>query len=124
MKTVGSRVAAIMLTATAGLTGLLVAGCDTVQDGARAISTSTTAPVATVPGQTLPPAPIDTGNATSVTCATEREMFELAVTSYELLEGAPPAAEAALVPDYLANESTLFDISPTGEIIPAPGSGC
>ncbi len=121
MKTVGSSVAVVILT---GLAGVLGVGCDTVKDGARAISTSTTAAVATVPGQTQPPAPIDTGNANSVTCATEREMFELAVTSYELLEGAPPASEAALVPDYLVSESTLFDLSPTGEIIPAPGTGC
>ena len=123
MRTMRARMAVVVLTTTMTAT-VLVAGCDTVKEGARAISTSTTAAVATAPGETQPPAPIDTGNATSVTCTTERELFELAVTSYELLEGAPPATEAALVPDYLVSESSLFDLSPTGEIVPAPGSGC
>lgn len=55
---------------------------------------------------------------------TERQEIELAVSSYEILKGSLPATEADLVPDFLRTQSALFDITPTGEVVAVPGSGC
>lgn len=95
----------------------LAAGCGLINEGAKAISATTT-----IAGQA--PGPVNTGNAPAVACLTEFQTVEMAVTSYELLVGVKPTTEAEMIPDYLYAESELFDISPTGEVIPAPGSGC
>ena len=103
-----------MLGATATLSG-----CDTIKQGIDAISATTT----TVAGA-QPASGGGAPNANSVTCATERNVFELAVESYTILEGTAPASEAALVPDWLRAESDLFDLAPDGSVVPAPNSGC
>lgn len=107
----------VMYAAAAVGVAWLAAGCGLIKEGAEAISATTT-----IAGQA--PGPVNTGNAPAVACLTELQTVELAVTSYELLEGAKPTTEAELIPNYLRAESELFDISPTGEVIPAPGSGC
>lgn len=94
-----------------------VSSCGLVKKGAEAVSEQST-----VPGQTV--APDGGGNAHGVACVTERQEIELAVTSYEILRGSLPVSEAELVPDFLKHESALFDITPTGEVVAVPGSGC
>ena len=96
---------------------LSLSACGLVKEGAKAISEQST-----VPGQTLPAN--GGGNANAVACGTERQEIQLAVDSYEILRGTLPVSEAELVPDFLLHESTLFDITPAGEVVPAPGSGC
>lgn len=61
--------------------------------------------------------------ATTQTCAQERATLDQAIEAYTLLEGAPPT-EAQLVPDYLVEQSRLYDLDPTGGLVPAPGSTC
>lgn len=110
-----TRLVIIALALSTG--GLALSSCGLVKEGAKAISEPTT-----VPGQTTPPD--GNGNANAMACVTERQQVELAVESYDLLNGTLPTSEADLVPDYLRIESTLYDITPAGEVVPAPGSGC
>ena len=67
-------------------------------------------------------ASLDAGS--SVQCVTDRHEMQTALEAYTMLEGAPPANEAALVPAYLRTESALMDIDGTGHVVAAPGSGC
>jgi len=96
---------------------MTLSACGLVKKGAEAISGDST-----VPGQTVPAN--GGGNAHGVACVTERQEIELAVSSYEILKGSLPVSEADLVPDFLRTESALFDITPTGEVVAVPGSGC
>lgn len=50
--------------------------------------------------------------------------MEQVIESFTLLQGHPPANEAELVPDYLREESALFDVAPDGTLVGAPTSGC
>ena len=102
----------------AALGVVVLSGCNAIKEGVDAISATTT----TVAGQ--PPSGGGGGGATAVACMTALDVFQLAVDSYTILEGSPPANEAALVPDWLHAESPLFDLAPDGSIVPAPGSGC
>jgi hypothetical protein len=113
-----TRRRALLVAAVLGASAL-VSACDAVKEGVKAIS-PTTSTIAGAPPATGGGTP----NANAVACLTERNNVQLAVDSYTLLEGAPPAAEAQLVPDYLRVESELFDIAPDGTVIPAPGAGC
>ncbi len=61
--------------------------------------------------------------ASGAACDAERRTLETAVEAFELLEGAPPADEAAMVPDWLREPSELFDVI-DGEIVPGDGSPC
>jgi hypothetical protein len=56
-------------------------------------------------------------------CMRERANLDQVLQTYELLEGAPPANEADLVPNYLRAESVLYDLA-DGAVVPAPGSAC
>ena len=66
----------------------------------------------------------DIASATSAQCYAERNMLEQAIEAYLILEGSPPASEAAMVPDYLRIESVYLDIDAKGNVVPAPNSGC
>lgn len=61
--------------------------------------------------------------ASATACDGDRRVLEIAIEAYELLEGSPPADEAAMVPDWLPRPSELFDVA-DGEIVPADGSPC
>lgn len=87
-----------------------VAGCKAVQEGAKAVSDTTVA------GDNSP-------NANALACVNERQEVQLAVDSFTILRSQVPT-EAELVPDFLRNESALFDLAADGTVIPAPGSGC
>ena len=109
---------AVLAVALLGTTALMT-GCGVIEEGIDAISATTT----TVAG--AQPAPGGgSPNANAVVCATERNVFELAVESYTILKGAAPVSEASMVPDWLRAESPLFDLAPDGTVIPAPGAGC
>lgn len=110
-----ARTMVLALSVAAGAVAL--SACGLVKEGAKAISEQST-----VPGQTAPAN--GGGNANAVACVTERQEIQLAVDSYEILRGGLPTTEAELVPDFLLHESTLFDITPEGQVVPAPGSGC
>lgn len=63
-------------------------------------------------------------DARSETCAANASVLRQAIDAYTLLEGDAPTDEAALVPDYLREETTDWDIV-DGEIVaenPACGS--
>ena len=102
------RVAALLATTAC----LLMSGCpsQTVKDGAKAAAAPT-------PGATAL-------NATTAQCAAERGMMQTAVDAYEVLNGAKPASEAAMVPDWLRAESPYMDLDAAGNVVAAPGSGC
>jgi hypothetical protein len=61
--------------------------------------------------------------AQTLMCQQEMATLLQAVEAYSLLESAVPQ-EAQLVPDYLREESTLYDLDATGAVVPAPGSAC
>lgn len=56
-------------------------------------------------------------------CDLDRGMMESAMEAFALLEGELPTSEADLVPDYVREESTLFDIL-DGTLVAAPTSPC
>ena len=56
-------------------------------------------------------------------CGLERATLEAAIETYAALTGGSPT-EVQLVPDYLREESGLFDLSADGTLTPAPGSVC
>jgi hypothetical protein len=55
-------------------------------------------------------------------CGLEREALGLAIDAYSLLNDAPPD-EADLVPDWLREQSALYDVQ-GGVVVPAAGSPC
>ena len=62
--------------------------------------------------------------ADAAACVTDRQTLELAVDTYEALNGVPPADQAVLVTDQLITEpSPRFDVT-DGVIAPAAGSPC
>lgn len=61
--------------------------------------------------------------ANELSCDTERQMLELAVEAFTAFNGTTPT-EAQLVPEYLRAESSLYDLDPTGALVPATGSSC
>lgn len=65
---------------------------------------------------------IDAG--TGAQCFAERDMMEKAVEAYTLLTTAAPVNEAAMVPDWIREESVLMDLDATGHVVAAPNSGC
>jgi hypothetical protein len=51
--------------------------------------------------------------------------MEMALEAYEALVGGVPASETDLVTQgILREESALYDLDPTGAIVPATGSSC
>jgi hypothetical protein len=62
--------------------------------------------------------------ASDVACVQARADLESALEAYTILNGGPPADEAALVPDYLRVASALMDIDPQGNVVASPGGGC
>ena len=114
-----NRTARVFAVAIAVAGTLMLSGCKTVEQGIKAISPTTS----TIVGQTAPAGGLDP-NANAVSCANERQVFELAVESYTILEGMPPASEATMVPDYLVSESKLMDLAADGTVVAAPNSGC
>lgn len=61
--------------------------------------------------------------ASALMCQQDKATLLQAIEAYTLLEGAPPQ-ESQLAPDYLREESTLYDLDATGAVVPAPGSTC
>lgn len=114
-----NRTARVFAVAIAVAGTLMLSGCKTVEQGIKAISPTTS----TVVGQTAPAGGGDP-NANAVSCTNERQVFQLAVDSYTMLEGQPPASEAAMVPDYLVSESKLMDLAADGSVVAAANSGC
>ncbi|MGB8860542.1 MAG: hypothetical protein WCC60_14880 [Ilumatobacteraceae bacterium] len=105
-------IAAALFAATACFS---LSGCpaNVVKEGAKAADRT---PDANAPANDI--------NATSAQCRSERETLETAIETYTLLNGAPPASEAAMVPDWILGESVFMDIDAAGNVVPAPGSGC
>jgi hypothetical protein len=93
-------IASALLVAT-GCVALSGCPSKTVQDGAESV---------------------DAGNGAQ--CFSDRKAVEAALEAYTMLEGKPPANEAAMVPDYLLAESQLMDIDAAGNVVAAPNSGC
>jgi hypothetical protein len=62
--------------------------------------------------------------AQPLACDTDRKTLEAAVETFTMLNGSPPADEAALVPSVLRSEVTTFDVTADGTVVPAPGSPC
>lgn len=56
-------------------------------------------------------------------CDADRTTLETAIEAYTTLEGEPPADEAALVGDWIREESELYDVE-NGVVVPVPDSGC
>jgi hypothetical protein len=63
-------------------------------------------------------------DAATSSCTAERHSVEQAVEAYYVLEGAFPAREADLVPNYMRSESASMDLDAAGNVVAAPGSGC
>lgn len=62
--------------------------------------------------------------ADAAACTADRQTLELAIETYEVLNGIPPADQAVLVTDQLIKEPSLrFEVT-DGVIAPAPGSPC
>lgn len=62
--------------------------------------------------------------ADAAACTADRQTLELAVDTYEALNGVPPADQAVLVTDQLIREpSSRFEVT-DGVIAPSPGSPC
>jgi hypothetical protein len=59
----------------------------------------------------------------ALACDSERRAVEIAVEAFEITEGRPPAGEGELVPDWLRQESDLFDVA-DGVVVPATDSPC
>jgi hypothetical protein len=57
-------------------------------------------------------------------CAENRDIFQKAVDAYTLLEDGPPPNEAAMVPNYIHEQSPYFDLDAQGHVVPAPNSIC
>ena len=59
----------------------------------------------------------------ALACNADRTTLETAIEAYTTLEGEPPANEAALVGDWIREESALYDVE-NGVVVPVPDSGC
>ena len=58
-------------------------------------------------------------------CQSDRTVLETAIDAYDALQGTSPTSDADLVTaGLLREESTLWDVTPDGSIVPAPGSTC
>jgi hypothetical protein len=62
--------------------------------------------------------------ASDMACVQARSDLQKALEAYDILNGGMPPNEAALVPDYLREESKLMDMDAQGNVVPAPGGGC
>ena len=62
--------------------------------------------------------------AQPLTCDADRHTLETAIEAYTMVNGSPPANEAALVPSMLRSELDTFDMAPDGSVLVAPGSPC
>jgi hypothetical protein len=131
------RFAAIALIAVASL-----AGCGSSNDPDTAASASVDGAVVGVGAAPAPapPAPSDgaggiagavevaagaLGDADVAACSVDHETIQTAVEAYELLNGALPASQQALVDAQLIREpSVRFEISPEGAVVASPGSPC
>ena len=56
-------------------------------------------------------------------CDGDRATLQTAIDAYTTLEGEPPPNEAALVGDWIREESELYDVE-NGVVVPVPDSGC
>ena len=61
--------------------------------------------------------------ATTLMCQQDKATLLQAIEAYTLLEGAAPT-EAQLVPDYVREQSTFYDLDAAGSVVPAPTSTC
>jgi len=65
------------------------------------------------------------GEASDVACTVDRQTLELAIQSYEILNGALPKSQQDLLDAQMISElSVRFEISGDGTVVPAPGSPC
>ena len=60
----------------------------------------------------------------AVACEADFKTLSVAVEAFWAMEGRAPASEDELVGMFLREPSPAYDISPTGEVIPATGSVC
>ena len=114
---------------------LALAACGTSgdADGAPAVVDGATVVVGTAPtpdgatgslGDAVGVAAGAPADAEDLACAADREALELAVETYELLNGAAPIDQMTLVTDQLIREpSPRFEVT-GGRVVPAPGSPC
>jgi hypothetical protein len=82
-----------------------------------ACGSSSPADVVVEPGITA----IDQSNA--LACDADLMTLRSAIDNFAVLNGAPPAAESDLVPDWLRSESELYDVA-DGQVVPAADAGC
>ena len=57
-------------------------------------------------------------------CKTDEKALEVAVEAYYSREGVYPSSQADISPDFLRDESELYDVGPGGAVTPITGSGC
>ena len=95
-----------------------------VHDRFEITATSETPSTVTVPAAVID-APTTTESAADL-CATDRVVMQTAMESWVADKGGTkPPTEAQLVTGgYLRHESFLYNISPKGDIVPAPAGGC
>jgi hypothetical protein len=61
---------------------------------------------------------------TGVACEADFKTLSIAVEAFWAMEGRAPTTEDELVGTFLREPSPAYDISPSGEVIPATGSPC
>lgn len=65
------------------------------------------------------------GDAGDAACTVDRQTLELAVETYELLNGALPTTQQELLDAQMIRElSVRFEIADDGAVVPASGSPC
>ncbi len=65
------------------------------------------------------------GEASVASCAVDHQTLQMAVETYELLNGALPTSQQELVDARVIQEpSVYFEITPEGALVPGPGSPC
>ena len=65
------------------------------------------------------------GEAGVAACTVDLQTLQLAVETYELLNGAVPTSQQELVDAELIRERSVnFEITPEGAVVPGPGSPC
>lgn len=65
------------------------------------------------------------GDAADAACTVDRQTLELAVETYELLNGALPSTQQELLDAQMIRElSVRFELDADGSVVPAPGSPC
>jgi hypothetical protein len=63
--------------------------------------------------------------AAAVQCDAELKTMQVALEAFTIMTGGAPVIEADLVTQgFLRAESEVYDLDPTGAIIPTPGSIC